>query len=64
MVSTVPYRARIQQAVSTHPILSTVLTLRDLILVRAVQQSRAVGHLDSHTLSINIITILVHIVKG
>lgn len=68
MVYTAQRRVNIQQVVSTHPTLSTVLTLRDLlqvlILTRAVQQSRAVGHLGSHTLNTNIITILVLIVKG
>lgn len=71
MVSTAQRRISIQQVVSTHPILSTVLTLRDrlqvLTLTRAVQQSRAVGRLGSHTLNIsiniNIIIILVHTVK-
>lgn len=66
--STLHHRVNIQQVVSTHPTLSTVLTLKDLlqvlILTRAVQQSRAVGHLASHTLNTNIITILVHTVKG
>lgn len=68
MVSTAQRRVSIQQVVSTHPTLSTVLTLRDqlqvLILTRAVQLSRAVGRPASHTLSTNIITILVHTVKG
>lgn len=67
-VSTAQRRVNIQQVVSTHPILSTVLTLRDrlqvLMLTRAVRRSRAVGHLGSHTLNTNIITILVHTVKG
>lgn len=68
MVSTAQHRVSIQQVVSTHPTLSTVLTPRGqgqvLILIRAVQQSRAVGRLVSHTLSTNITTILVHTVKG
>lgn len=67
-VSTAQRRVNIQQVVSTHPTLSTVLTLRDrlqvIIPTRAAQQSRAVGHPGSHTLSTNIITILVHTVKG
>lgn len=64
MLSTALHRVNIQQVVSILPTLSTVLTLRDRILIRAVQQSRAVGHLDSHTLSTNITTILLHTVKG
>ncbi|TNN86452.1 hypothetical protein EYF80_003222 [Liparis tanakae] len=65
-VSTPHRKVNIQQAVSTHPTLSTALTLRDrlqvLILTRFVLRSRAAGRLGSHTL--NIITILVHTVKG
>lgn len=65
-VSTPQRKVNIQQAVSTHPTLSTVLTLRDrlqvLILTRVVLRSRAAGRLGSHTL--NIITILIHTVKG
>lgn len=68
MVCTAQRRISIQQVVSTHPTLSTVPTLRDrlqvLILTRAVQRSRAVGRLGSHTLNTSIITILVHTVKG
>lgn len=68
MVCTAQGRVSIQQVVSTHPTLSTVLTLRDElqlpILTRAVLQSRAVGHLDNHTTSTSIIAILVHTVKG
>lgn len=64
MVSTALHRVNIQQVVSTHPTLSTVLNLRDHIQIKAVQRSRAVGHLGSHTLSTNIITILVPTVKG
>ena len=68
MVYTAQCRVNIQQVVSTHPTLSTVLTLGDrhqaLILTRAVQRSRAVGRLASHTLNTNIITILAHTVKG
>lgn len=68
MESTAQHRTNIPQVVSTHPTLSTVLTPRDprqvLILTRAVQQSKAVDRLGSHTLSINIITILAHTVKG
>lgn len=68
MVCTARRRVSIQQAVSTRPTLSTVLTLRDrlrvLILIRVVQGSRAVGRLGNLTLSTNIITILVHTVKG
>lgn len=68
MESTVQHKVSIQQVVSTHPTRSTVLTLRDLlqvlILARAAQQSRAVGHLDSLTLSTNISTILGHTAKG
>lgn len=67
MVSTAQRRVNIQQVVSTHPTLSTVPTprgrLQVLILTRAVPGSRAVGRLGSHTLSTNIITILVT-VKG
>lgn len=68
MVCTAQGRVSIQQVVSTHPTLSTVLTLRDElqvpILTRAVLQSRAVGHLDNHTISTSIIPILVPTVKG
>lgn len=68
MVSTAQRRVSIQQVVSIPPTLSTVPTLRDqlqvLILTRSVQRSRAAGRLDSHTLNTNIITILVHTVKG
>lgn len=71
MVCTAQGRVSIQQVVSTHPTLSTVLTLRDElqvpILTRAVLQSRAVGNLDNldnHTISTSIIAILVHTVKG
>lgn len=67
-VCTAQRRISIRQVVSTHPTLSTVLTPKDrvqvLILIRAVQQSRAVGRLGSHTLNTNTITILVHTVKG
>lgn len=66
--STTQRRINTLQVVSTHPTLSTVQTLRDqlqaLILTRAVQQNKAVGHLDSHILNTNIITILAHTVKG
>lgn len=68
MVSTANLRVSIQQVASTHPTLSTVLTLKDqlqvLIPARAVQLSRAVGHLGSHILSTNITTILDRTVKG
>lgn len=68
MVSTAQRRVNIQQVASIPPTRSTVLTLRDrlqvLILTRAVQRSRAVGRLDSHTPNISTITILVHTVKG
>lgn len=70
MVSTAQRKANIQRVVSTHPTLSTVLTLRERLLVliltqtRAAQWSRAVGHQGSRTLSTNIITTLVHIAKG
>ncbi|AWP06770.1 Hypothetical protein SMAX5B_010972 [Scophthalmus maximus] len=68
MVSTAQRRVNIRQAVSTHPTLSTVLTLRDQlqvpILTRAVRWSRAAARLGSPTLNTNIITILVHTVKG
>lgn len=68
MESTAQHRVNIPPVVSIPPTRSTVLTLRDplqaRILTRAVQQSRAVGRLDSHTLNTNTITILVHTVKG
>lgn len=67
-VCTAQRRVSIQQVVSTHPTRSTVLTLKDrvqvLILTRVVPQSRAVGHLGSHTPNTNIIIILVLTVKG
>lgn len=63
MVSTALRRVNIQQVIFTHPTLSTVLNLRDHILIKAAQESRAVERLDSHTLSTNIIIILVHTVK-
>lgn len=66
MVCTAQGRVSIQQVVSTHPTLSTVLTLelQVPILTRTVLQSRAVGHLDNHTISTSIIATLVHTVKG
>lgn len=68
MESTVQHRVSIQQVVSTHPTLSTVLTLKDrlrvLILTKAAMQSKAVGLLDSLILNTNIITILGHTAKG
>lgn len=63
-VSTVQHSVSIQQVVSIHPTRSTVLTIRDLILIRAVQQSKAVVHLGSLILSISIITTLGHTVRG
>lgn len=68
MESTVQHRVSIQQVVSTHPTLSTVLTLKDrlrvLILTKAATQSKAVGLLDNLTLNTNIITMLGHTAKG
>lgn len=68
MASTAQRRINIQQVVSTHPTLSTVQTLRGLlqvlILTRVAQRTRAMGHLGSRILSTNIITTLVHTVKG
>lgn len=67
MGSTAHLRRSIQ-VVSTHQILFTVPTLRDLrqdpIQIRAVLQSRTVVPLDNHIPSTNILTILDHTVKG